>query len=100
MIVIPQLYQHEILYKAHGESGHQGVGKGLAKKQESYTLSGIKRDVVNQSKHCLIFSVSRRIIPLGILALLLQSINSSSFNDLVQFDFRNFARQQEEKTDY
>ena len=95
MIVIPQLYQHEILYKAHGESGHQGVGKGLAKKQESHTLSGIKRDVVNQSKHCLIFSVSRRII-----ALLLQSINSSSFNDLVQFDFRNFARQQEEKTDY
>ena len=37
MIVMPQLYQHEILYRAHDEAGHQGVGKVLARKQERHT---------------------------------------------------------------
>ena len=27
MIVMPQLYQHEILYRAHNETGHQGLAK-------------------------------------------------------------------------
>ena len=53
MIVMPQLYQHEILYRAHDESGHQGVVKVLARVQERHTWPGIKRDVVNHIKHCL-----------------------------------------------
>ena len=36
-IVMPQLFQHEILYRAHDESGHQGVGKVLARIQEQHT---------------------------------------------------------------
>ena len=50
MIVMPQL---EILYRAHDESGHQGVGKVLARIQERDTWPGIKRDVVNHIKQCL-----------------------------------------------
>ena len=53
MIFIPQLYQHEILYRAHDESGHQGVGKVLARFQERHTWPGIKRDVVCHIMHCL-----------------------------------------------
>ena len=51
MIVMHQLYPHEILYKAHDESGHQGVGKVLARIQERHTWPGIKRDLVNHIRH-------------------------------------------------
>ena len=37
MFVMPQLFQHEILYRAHDESGHQSVGKVLARIQEQHT---------------------------------------------------------------
>ena len=37
MIVMPQLFQHEILYRAHDESEHQGVGKVLVRIQERHT---------------------------------------------------------------
>ena len=53
MIVMPQLYQHEIMYRAHDESGHQGVGKVLARIQERHSWPGFKRDVFNHIKHCL-----------------------------------------------
>ena len=86
MIVMPQLYQHEILYRAHDESGHQGVGKVLARIQERHTWPGIKRDVVNHIKHCLTLNVSTDKTPRWKSLLSLQSINSSNFNDLVQFD--------------
>ena len=36
MIIMLQLYKHEILYWAHG-CGHQGVGKVLAGIQEKHT---------------------------------------------------------------
>ena len=84
MIVMPQLFQHEILYRAHDESGHQGVGKVLARIQEQHTWPGIKRDVVNHIKQCLTCQQAKH--PAGNPCYPLQSINSSNFNDLVQFD--------------
>ena len=84
MIVMPQLYQHEILYRAHDESGHQGVGKWLARVQERHTRPGIKRDVVQHIKHCLTCQQTKH--PAGSPCYPLQNIYSSNFNDLMQFD--------------
>ena len=84
MIVMPQLFQHEILYRAHDESGHQCVGKVLARLQERHTWPGIKRDVVNHIKRCLTCQQAKH--PAGNPCYPLQNINSSNFNDLVQFD--------------
>ena len=84
MIVMPQLSQHEILYRAHDESGHRGVGKVLARIQERHTWPGIKRDVVNHIKQCLTCQQAKH--PAGNPCYPLQNINSSNFNDLVQFD--------------
>ena len=84
MIIIPQLFQQEILYRAHDESGHQGVGKVLARIQERHTWPGIKRDVVNHIKQCLTCQQAKH--PTGNTCHPLHGINSSSFNDLVQFD--------------
>ena len=84
MIVIPQLYQHEILYRAHDQAGHQDVGKVLARIQERHTWVDIKRNVVNHIKHCSTCQQTKH--PAGNPCYPLQSINSSNFNDLVQFD--------------
>ena len=84
LIVKPQLYQHEILYRAHDASGHQGVGKVLAKIQERHTWPGIKRDVVSHIKHCLTCQPTKH--PAGNPCNPLQCKKSSNFNDLVQFD--------------
>ena len=84
MIFMPQLYQHEVLYRAHNESGHQGVGKDLAIIQERHTWLGIKRDVVNHIKHCLKCQQTKQRA--GNPCYPLQSVNSSNFNALVHFD--------------
>ena len=84
MINMPQLFQHEILYRVHDESGHQGVGRVLARIQERHTWPGIKRDVVNHIKQWLTCQQAKQ--PTGNPCYPLQSINSSSFNNLIQFD--------------
>ena len=84
MIVMPQLFQHEILDRAHDESAHQGLGKVLSRIQERHTWPGIKRDVVNHIKQCLTCQKAKH--PAGNPCYPLQNINSSNFNDLVRFD--------------
>ena len=90
MIVMPQLFQHEILYRAHDESGHQGVGKVLARIQERHTWPVIRRDVVNHIKRCLTCQQAKH--PGRNPFYPLQNINSSNFNDLVQFDHRKLCK--------
>ena len=90
MIIMPQLYQHEIMYRAHDDSGHQAVGKVLARIQERHTWPGIKRDIVNHIKHCLTCQQTKH--PAGNPCYPLQSINSSNFNDLVQFDHQKLCK--------
>ena len=45
MIVMPQLYQHEILFRAHDAMGHQGIAKVLARTQDRRTWLGIRGSV-------------------------------------------------------
>ena len=90
MIVMPQPYQHEILYRGHDVSGHQGVGKVLARVQERHTWPVIKRDVVNHIKHFLTCQQTKH--PAGNPCYPLQSINSSNFNDMVQFDHMKLCK--------
>ena len=89
MIAMPQLYQHEIFYRAHGESGHQGVGKVLTRIQERHTWPVIKRDVVNNFKHCLICQRNPYCA--------LERINYCNFDDLVQIDETKLAHVQKVK---
>ena len=42
MIVMPQLCQHESLFRAHDAVGHQGIGKVVARIQERHTWPGIR----------------------------------------------------------
>ena len=85
IVVQPQLYQHETLYRALDESGHQGVGSCvLARIKERHTWPSIKCDVVNHIKHSLTRQQTKH--PAGNPCYSLQSINGSNFNVPVQFD--------------
>ena len=53
MIVMPQLYQHEILFRAHDAMGHQGISKAVARIQERQTWPGIRRTVGEYVRQCL-----------------------------------------------
>ena len=53
MIVMPQLYQHEILFRAHDAMGHQGIAKVVSRIQERHTWPGIRRSVGQYVSQCL-----------------------------------------------
>ena len=53
MIVMPQLYHHEILFRAHDAMGHQGISKVVARIEERHTWPGIRRTVAEYVSQCL-----------------------------------------------
>ena len=53
MILMPQLYQHEILFRAHDAMGHQGIAKVVSRIQERHTWPGIRRSVGQYVSQCL-----------------------------------------------
>ena len=53
MIVMPQFYQHEILFRAHDAMGHQGIAKVVSRIQERHTWPGIRRSVGQYVSQCL-----------------------------------------------
>ena len=84
MIVMPQLYQHEILFRAHDAMGHQGIGKVVARIQERHTWPGIRRTVGEYVSQCLTCQQVRN--KPGDVRFHLKNIQSGYFNELVQYD--------------
>ena len=84
MIVMPQLYQHEILYRAHDAMGHQGISKVVARIQERHTWNGIRRTVGEYVSQCLTCQQVRD--KPGDVRFLLKNIQSGYFNELVHYD--------------
>ena len=84
MIVMPQLYQHEILFRAHDAMGHQGISKVVARIQERHTWPGIRRSVGRYVGQCLTCQQVRD--KPGDVRFHLKNIQSGYFNELVQYD--------------
>ena len=84
MIVMPQLYQHEILFKAHDAMGHQGIAKVLARIQERHTWPGIRRTIGQYVSQCITCQQVRD--KPGDVRFHLKNIQSGYFNELVQYD--------------
>ena len=81
MIVMPQLYQHEILFPAHDAMGHQGIAKVVSRIQERYTWPGIRRSVGQYVSQCLTCQQVRDRP--GDVRFHLKDIQSWYFNELV-----------------
>ena len=84
MIVMPQLYQHEILFKAHDAMGHQGIAKVLGRIQERHTWPGIRRTIGQYVNQCITCQQVRD--KPGDVRFHLKNIQSGYFNELVQYD--------------
>ena len=84
MIVMPQLYQNEILFRAHDAMGHQGISNVVARIQERHTWSGILRTVGEYVSQCLTCQQVRD--KPGDVCFHLKNIPSGYFNELVQYD--------------
>ena len=84
MIVMPQLYHAEILYRTHNENAHRGVNKVVAQIQQRHDWIGLQQYVNKWINSCL--ECQQRKNPVGKLRFHLQNIVSEKFNDVVQFD--------------
>ena len=82
MIIMPQLYQHEILFRAHDAMGHQSISKVVARIQERHTWPGIRRSVGRYVGQCLTCQQVRD--KPGDVRFQLKNIQSGYFNELVQ----------------
>ena len=84
IIVMPLLYQHEILFRAHDAMGHQGISKVVSRIQERHTLPGIGRTVgQNVSQYLTCQQVRDKP---GDVRFHLKNIQSGYFKELVQYD--------------
>ena len=82
---MPQLYQHEILFRAHDAIGHQGITKVVACIQERHTGPGIRRSVGQNVNQCLTCQQVRD--KPGDVRFHLKNIQSGHFNDMVHYDY-------------
>ena len=82
-IVLPQIYQTELLFRSHDQMGHQGVDKVYNRIQKRFEWPGLKKACENWTSACL--SCQQAKDPRK-LRFPLQSIESSGFNEVVQID--------------
>ena len=87
MIVMPQLYQHEIFFRAHDDMGNQGISKVVARIQESHTWPGLLRCVGKYA--CLSLTCQQVRDKPGDVSFHLKNIQSDYFNELAQHDHLN-----------
>ena len=84
MIVMPQLYQHEILFRAHDATGHQGISNVVARIQERHTWPGLRRCIGKYVGQCLTCQQVRD--KPGDVRFHLKNIQGGYFNELDQND--------------
>ena len=87
-IVLPQLYQTELLFRSHDQMGHQGVDKVYNRIQKRFEWPGLKKACEKWISECL--SCQQAKVPRK-LRFPLQSIVSSGFNEVVQIDHQKIC---------
>ena len=84
MIIMPQLHQHEILFKAHDAMGRRGISEVLARIQERHIWPGIQKTIGQNVNQCLTCQQVRD--KPGDVKFHLNNIQSGCFKELVQYD--------------
>ena len=87
-IVLPQLYQTELLFRSHDQMGHQGVDKVFNRIQKRLEWPGLKKAGENWTATCFLCQQAKDRRK---LRFPLQSIESSGFNEVVQIDHQKIC---------
>ena len=82
-IVLPQLYQTELLFRSHDQLGHQEIDKVYQRILKRFELPGMKKACEKRVTACL---SCQQVKDPRELPFPLQSIDWSEFNEVVQID--------------
>ena len=83
LIILPQLYQTEVLFRSHDQMGHQGIDKVQQRILHRFDWPGLRKACerwVNACLACLQVKDPRK------MKFPLKSVESSEFNEVVQID--------------
>ena len=84
-MVLPQLYQTELLFRSHDQMGHQGIDKVYQRRFEWPGMKKASEKWVKACPSCQQVEDSRK------LRFPMQSIESSDFNEVVQIDHQKIC---------
>ena len=87
-IVLPQLYQTELLFRSHDQMGHQGIDKVYQRILKRFEWPGMKKACEKWVTACL---SCQQVKNPRKLRFPLQSIESSEFNEVVQIDHQKIC---------
>ena len=87
-IVLPQLYQTELLFRSHDQMGHQGIDKVYQRILKRFEWPGMKKACEKWVTACL---SCQQVKDPRKLRFPLQSIESSEFNEVVQIDHQKIC---------
>ena len=87
-IVLPQLYQTELLFRSHDQMGHQGIDMVYQRILKRFEWPGMKKACEKWVTACL---SCQQVKDPRKLRFPLQSIESSEFNEVVQIDHQKIC---------
>ena len=87
-IVLPQLYQTEVLFRSHDQMGHQVIDKVYQRILERFEWPAMKKACEKWVTTCL---SCQQVKDPRKLQFSLQSIESSEFNEVVQIDHQKIC---------
>ena len=88
LIILPQLYQTEVLFRSHDQMGHQGIDKVQQRILHRFDWPGMRKACerwVNACLACLQVKDPRK------MKFPLRSVESSEFNEVVQIDHQKIC---------
>ena len=87
-ILMPQLYQTELLFRSHDQMGHQGIDKVYQRILKRFDWPGLKKACEKWVTACL---SCQQVKDPRKLRFPLQSMESSEFNEVVQIDHQKIC---------
>ena len=87
-IVLPQLYQTELLFRSHDQMGHQGIDKVYQRILKRFEWPGMKKACDKWVTACL---SCQQVKDPRKMRINLQSIEPSDFNEVVQIDHQKIC---------
>ena len=88
LIILPQLYQTEVLFRSHDQMEHQGIEKVQQRILHRFDCQGLRKACerwLNACRACLKVKEPRK------MKFPLRSVESSEFNEVVQIDHQKIC---------
>ena len=88
LIILPQLYQIEVLFRSHDQLGHQGIDKVQQRILHKFDWPGLRKACERWMNACL---ASLQVKHPQKMKFPLKSVESSEFNEVVQIDHQKIC---------